>query len=801
MRIWKHRHHWVPLAFLLLGLLLILQLAIAGKNNDAERINVEARITAEQLKLRLESCFDSRASLVRTLANYPWRSREQLIGEWTSRASSLLPLYTGVQALNYVDADGVIRVVFPVEPNRAALNANLRENPNPSVRSSLERATTTGLVSRTAIVELLQGGKGFALYRPIISDSGETLGYVNGVFRVGDLMNSCLPEGRLRRYFDFRLMDGGEVFYEQTDIRSSRAEDFAVALEIDVIDEPWEFTIAPQTSYLDATDDFVDELWIILGLILLTLLTAVLRFALVKQRDVEAREDEYRLLVENQTDLVVKVNMQGEFQYISPSYCEMFGKSEAELIGFAFMPLVHEDDRELTQRSLERLTRPPYTSYHEQRAMTKDGWRWLAWSNRAVVDDDGNLVGITAVGRDVTEVKRLEERVAHTQKMRAMGELAGGITHDFNNLLQVILGNVEYLLLTGKVDEETKKSMESVRDVGLRAMSLTKKLATLSRQDLSKPELLDINVFLGELKGLLGHTLPSSVDLTVETPEKPLFVFGDHSQLEQVLLNLCFNARDAIDSKGRIAIEAQRRTIGDSGAGPDPELKAGEYVAITVTDDGHGIEAEDLRRIFDPFYTTKGTGAGTGLGLTNSYSIVEQHDGTITVESSPGDGSTFTVWLPLSSPGRFETASEQTAAIPGDRPTAGSGELALVADDNPELRELASKVLKRAGFETLVAANGKEALEIFRARQDEIRLLVLDLVMPEMSGQDVAAEVRKLSSDVSILLVSGYVPEDTKRELKEPIIRKPYTIDELMDALQEMGFLHDENSQDSTDPI
>lgn len=789
MRIWKHRHNWVPLVFLLLGLLLVLQLGIAGKNNDAERIAVEARITAEQLKLRLESCFDSRASLVRTLANYPWQSSDQLVEEWTNRASSLLPLYQGVQALNYVDADGVIRVVFPVEPNRAALNANLRNNPNPSVRVALDGATATGEASRTSIVELLQGGKGFALYRPIVSDAGESLGFVNGVFRVSDLMNSCLPEGRLRRYFDFRLIDNGQVFYEQSDIRSDRAEEYAVELQINVIGDPWDFTIAPQMSYLEATDDFVDELWIILGLILLSLLTIVLRFALVKQKDIEDREDEYRLLVENQTDLVVKVNTQGEFQYISPSYCEMFGKSEAELIGFAFMPLVHEDDRELTARSLERLMKPPYTSYHEQRAMTKDGWRWLAWSNRAVLDDGGNIVGITAVGRDVTDVKRLEERVAHSQKMRAMGELAGGITHDFNNLLQVILGNVEYLLLTGSHDDETRKSMESVRDVGLRAMNLTKKLATLSRQDLARPELLDVNKFLIELKVLLGHTLPSSLDLVVTTPEKPLFVFGDHSQLEQVLLNLCFNARDAIDSKGRIVIEAQRRTVGDFGAGPDPELKAGEYVVITVEDDGHGIEPENLPRIFDPFFTTKGTATGTGLGLANSYSIVEQHEGTITVESAVGEGSCFAVWLPLASPGRLETETDRPEEPQTDRPTVSTGELVLVADDNAELRDLAVKVLEKAGFRTCTASNGREALEIFKARQNEIRLLVLDLVMPEMSGQEVAAEVRALSREVKILLVSGYVPEDTKRELKEPIIRKPYTIRELMDALESMGLL------------
>ncbi len=789
MSTWKHRHNWIPLVFLLLGLLIVLRLDIAGKNNNAERISLETGITAEQLKIRLESCFDARAGLVRTLAGYPWQSREQVIVDWADRASALLPLYTGVQALNYVDKDGVIRVIYPVEPNRAALNANLRRNPNASVVSALEQAAVTGAIARTDIVELLQGGKGFALYQPIPEVEGQPVGFVNGVFRVEALMNSCLPEGRLRRNFAFALIDGDTVFYEQADPRVAGPSPYQVDLQIDITGAPWRFTIAPLTSYLEATDDILDEIWVGLGVLLTTLLTLALRFALVKQRDIKAREDEYRLLVENQTDLVVKVNMDGEFQYISPSYCEMFGKSEDELLSKAFMPLVHEDDRELTARSLQRLHRPPHTAYHEQRAMTKDGWRWLAWSNRAVLDDNGEMVGITAVGRDVTDVKRLEERVAHSQKMRAMGELAGGITHEFNNLLQIILGNIEFLLLNRKHDVETRQSLENVRDIGMRAMTLTKKLATLSRQDRSRPEVFDINAFLRQLKELLGHALPASIDLVVVPADAPLPVHGDRSQLEQVLLNLCFNARDAVESKGQIRLQASQQTVDDPGRSPDPQLDAGEYVVITVEDDGHGIAADILPRIFDPFFTTKGAGSGTGLGLANSYSIIEQHDGTIAVDSTPGDGSSFSVYLPLVTSEALEAYEADLASeppAPASARAASTGGLVLVADDNPQLRTLACKVLENAGFETCTAADGKQALELYKARQDEIRLLILDLVMPNMGGEEVAAAVRELSDDVRILFVSGYVPEETKHALKEPIIRKPYSIDALMEALGDL---------------
>ena len=783
MSTWNQRHNWMPLVFLLFALLLVLQLGLAGERNDAQRIGLETRITAEQLKLRLESCFDTRAGLVRTLAGYPWQSREHVISEWADHASALHPLYAGIQALNYVDTDGVIRVIYPIEPNRAALHANLRQNPNASVVKALERAATIGVTARTNIIELLQGGKGFALYRPIRAVDGQTAGFVNGVFRIEALMNSCLPEGRLRRNFAFALIDSDKVFYEQADPLIAGSSPYQVDLEIDVTGSPWRFTIAPLTSYLKATDDNLDEIWVGLGVLLTALLTLALRFALIKQRDIEAREDQYRLLVENQTDVVVKVNMQGEFQYVSPSYCQMFGKSEDELLGKAFLPLVHEDDRELTERSLERLHHPPHTAYHEQRAMAKDGWRWLAWSNRAVLNDNGEVVGITAVGRDVTDVKRLEERIAHSQKMRAMGELAGGITHDFNNLLQVILGNIEFLLLNDKHDVETRKGLESVRDIGIRAMNLTNKLATLSRQDVTHPEVFDTNEFLKELQALLEHTLPASVDLAVTPNDTPLHVHADRAQLEQVLLNLCFNARDAIESKGQVRLRASQQTVEALGQGSDPQLDAGEYVVISVEDDGHGIAADVLPRIFDPFFTTKGTETGTGLGLANSYSIIEQNSGTITVDSTPGDGSKFSVYLPLAT---SDVVLANKSPVQEYRRAASAGGLVLVADDNPQLRKLACMVLDKAGFETCTAADGKQALELYKARRDEVRLLILDLVMPEMSGQEVAEAVRELSGDVRILFVSGYVPEETKGGLNEPILRKPYSIDELMEALDKL---------------
>lgn len=277
--------------FLILGVLLVLRLGIAGTNIEAERIRLETRITAEQIKLRLESCYESRVGLVRTLSSYPWQSQEQLVADWTVRTSALLPLFTGVQALNYVDTDGIIRVVYPVASNRAALNANLRMNPNATVVNAIERAESTGSMARTNVVNLLQGGKGFVLYRPIRSFEGTPLGLVNGVFRIDDLMNSCLPEGRLRQSFAFTLADDDQVFYAQTDPLTDEPSPYQVELLIDVTETPWQFSIAPLSSHVLATDSLLNEIWVGFGLLLTLLLAAALRFALLKQQEPRTLEE------------------------------------------------------------------------------------------------------------------------------------------------------------------------------------------------------------------------------------------------------------------------------------------------------------------------------------------------------------------------------------------------------------------------------------------------------------------------------------------------------------------------------
>jgi PAS domain S-box-containing protein len=779
----KYRQKFITPAIFFLGLLLVLILGIVSNKRDDERILLETRITAEQVKIRLESCVDSRAKQIRALASLPWESSQQAIDTWTDSASILLPIYSGVLAYNYVDPDWIIRVVYPPDTNQRALNANLRENANASVSRALAAAEGSSQLTRTDIIDLLQSGKGFAFYKKILSPEGQPLGFVNGVFRVQDLMDSCLSEKPLRNHFVFGLFEDDDLIYSQPRSNMSLQSRYLVTLPVEMVGQPWRLSFAPLQSYLDATNSIVDEVGIGLGILMAFLLAIASRILLRQQSFLSEKEDKYRLLVENQTDMVVKVNPEGEFLYVSPSYCKTFGKPENELLGKQFLPLVHEDDREHTQKSLDSLKHHPHTSYHEQRAMTKDGWRWLAWSNKAVLDTKGEIEAITAVGRDVTEIKSLEENIAHSQKMKALGEMAGGITHDFNNMLQVIIGNIERLLLDDTLSQETKQTLEQICNVVVRAMNLTEKLSTLSRQEKTHKEAFDMNQLLAEMIVLLEHTFPASVSLSSVLAEQPLPVFADKAQIEQVLLNICFNARDAMESNGNISIITSRETLARSFLRQIPDVDPGEYCVIAIVDEGCGIEPDVIPRIFDPFYTTKASGSGTGLGLANCYSIVKQHRGMILVDSIPDSGSSFSVFLPMSQ-SEEELPREDPVAVHTLAKT--QNKLVLVADDNVEILELTRSCLKYAGFETLGATSGSQALELFHQYRHEISLVVLDFVMPDTGGQETAEQIRLVDNDVKILFVTGYIPEDVNATLTEPIIRKPYKRTEFLKTVEQL---------------
>ena len=776
---------WVPGLFFLLGVLGILALHGMVKAHEKERIQLETHITAEQIRLRLEAWIDARVAVVQHLGNKQFVDQDDVENLFADQAKNLLGLYPGIQAINYIDDYWVIKIVTPMEGNLPALNQNLHDHPNASVVESLTRASETGEIVSTPVIDLLQGGKGIATYQTLLDKNNLALGFINGVLRITMMLDTCLSETNLRERFQFRFVEeNGAIAYIHSESGTGEEWDFADEQSVRIADRHWSLKLAPTSGYLASSHNKADDVLALTGLLLVALLALLLRALLLRQAALRTSQAKYRLLVENQNDLVVQFGPDGRFLYVSPSYCQVFGKTEEELLGHDILPRIHEDDRESSVRSLASLSEQPHRSYHEQRVMTRDGWRWLAWSNRAVLDDAGKLEAVTAVGRDITPRRKLEEQLIQSQKMQAIGLLAGGIAHDFNNLLHSMLNNLEFVLQEFQPKGQTRQDLEQVRLGVDKAIVLTRQLLAFSRQQVLKPATLDLNDVINDMLQMMRRMIDVSVTIDFVPAKDRVRIHADRGQVEQIFMNLCVNSQDAISGNGTITVRTEAREIDADFCESHPDAKPGKYGVLTVEDTGKGMAPELLERIFEPFFTTKEVGEGTGLGLASIYGIVRQHDGLMVVESEPGLGSKFSVFLPRSE-------MEVTPAIKAPaKPVAGGDETILLAEDNADVRNLAVRVLEKGGYKVLVAVDGMEAVEVFKMHANEVDLVMLDLVMPRLGGREAGEQIRQVKGKVRILFASGYDPASVGREIRDlggaDLLMKPFGIPELLGKVREI---------------
>ena len=374
------------------------------------------------------------------------------------------------------------------------------------------------------------------------------------------------------------------------------------------------------------------------------------------------------------------------------------------------------------------------------------------------------------------ERRRLEEALGRAQKMEAVGRLAGGVAHDFNNVLTAIIGSVELLMLDVPPGAKPREELEIIRDASEHARDLIRRLLAFSARQVLQPTVLDLNRLVGDLGKLLRRMIGEDVELTTALGPELGTVRVDAGQMEQVLVNLALNARDAMPRGGRLTIETADVELPGALDPPAPDVPSGRYVMLSVTDTGVGMDRETAAHMFEPFFTTKARGKGTGLGLATVYGIVHQSGGHIAVDSGPGRGTTFRIFLPCSPEPEAAADRAPPAAAP-----AGGTETVLVVEDEPLVRILARKILEQAGYRVLVAASGTAALQLAEQHDGAIHLLLTDVVMPEMSGRELVRRLTERLSDVRVVYMSGYADEAVDR----PFIQKPFTRDELARVVRE----------------
>ena len=423
---------------------------------------------------------------------------------------------------------------------------------------------------------------------------------------------------------------------------------------------------------------------------------------------------------------------------------ELLGVPAPDLIGRSVIDFVAPESRETVARHV----RSGSEALYEHLALRADGTQVPVEVQAKNVTIGGRALRVTAL-RDVSERRNLEEQVRLAQRMESIGRLAGGVAHDFNNLLTVIL-SLTKLLGDSPNNEANADDLAQIQAAADRASTLTQQLLAFARRQIAKPEVIDLNVLVTTLDSMLHRIIGEDVTLTsVCTPDLGK-VRADPGQIEQVLLNLVVNARDAMAGGGELTLETANVTLGDDYVAKHPEITAGEYVMVSVSDTGVGIDAATLPQIFEPFFTTKAPGRGTGLGLATCYGIVKQSGGSIWVYSEVGKGTIFKIYLPRV----WDAASARQPAVA--TPAAGGTETLLVVEDNDMVRRLAVRVLAARGYHVLEAGDGAEALRVYTAHPGQIDLVVTDVVLPLMSGKELADKLRQLRPGIKILYTSGY---------------------------------------------
>jgi len=500
--------------------------------------------------------------------------------------------------------------------------------------------------------------------------------------------------------------------------------------------------------------------------------------------ELRAAETRYRRLVERLPAItyIAEAGFEGRWQFVSPQIESMLGFSTEEWMANPGLWLnqVHEEDRETAMGAEKRLleTGEPYKA--EYRIRSRDGKiLWFHDEATLLEGTPGPVPVMQGVLYEITEYKRLEEQLRQAQKMEAVGQLAGGVAHDFNNLLMVIEAHIDRIRDRLTPTDAMYADAVEIHNAVNRAASLTSQLLAFSRKQLLQPRVLDITAVLRGVTRMLARLLTENIKLKIEIERGLARVKVDQSQLEQALVNLAVNARDAMPNGGKLTIQAGSTHFDEAQAWRHCSVQPGKYVMLAVTDTGTGMDAETQARIFEPFFTTKAPGKGTGLGLPMVYGVIKQSGGAISVYSEPDKGTTFKIYLPACE-AEVAAGEESDPRTPAQ---VNGSETILLVEDQVAIREVTSVYLAGLGYDVLAAPDGEAALRIAETRQKPIDLVVTDIVMPNMGGRELATHIQRLHPRAKVLFMSGY-PDFAVRQSEglgeqSEVLQKPFSLKSL----------------------
>ncbi len=505
------------------------------------------------------------------------------------------------------------------------------------------------------------------------------------------------------------------------------------------------------------------------------------------ERALRESEERYRDLFDNASDLICLADAGGRFLYVNKAWQQAMGYGPDEIARMELVDVVHPEDRARFGEALERVLAGQPVSHLEVVFVPKGGGSLTVEGNASATREGGRPTLVRGIFRDVTERKRVEEQLRRAERMQAAGRLAGGVAHEVNNMMTGVIGFANFVLRSLPEDDGRRRDVEEIIKAGTRAADLTRQLLAFTRQQFRRPEVLDLNGVVSGMERMLRRSAGDDNELALRLHPERLEVNADRSQLEQVLINLVLNARDAITGGGRVTIETAPVELDAAYARrhTDVAIPTGPYVLLAVTDTGCGMPPEVQARAFEPFFTTKPVGQGTGLGLSTVYGIVKQNEGFIWAYSEVGRGTVFKVYLP-----RVTAPAGRATEPEGPEEPVGGRETILVVEDEEVVRLLASRGLREHGYRVVEARNGAEALAYLEAHPGTVDLVISDVVMPEVGGRELGRRVARLDRGVPVLYISGYTGDDViQRGLLDPgapFQQKPFTPMTLARTVREM---------------